>query len=1283
MANIFTGIYIFFENRRGLLALLVLLCVAVIGFLAFQIKLEEDITKALPDNEKTARFNDIFQNSKFLEKLIVTVSQKDTTAPADPDRLVEYTEALVERLDSTVGQYIASMQVRVDDEVALQLFDYMHEHLPSFLEEEDYKLIDTLTAPENIPGKLEDDLRTLSSPAGLIMKRLIPRDPLGLTWLGMKKYQDFQYDENYELYDGYVMTRDGRNLLLFILPSNPTAETINNRKLIEGMEQAIQAQTADGFEDVGTTFFGSTAVAVGNAVQLRKDAELTLTITIILLLAAIWVFFRNLRAPLLMILPVLFGGGFALACFYLLKGSISIIALGTGSVVFGIALNYSIHFFTHFRNHPNVREVIAEMAEPMTIGSLTTIGAFFCLQFVNSQILRDLGLFAGFSLIGTALFTLIVLPHLVRTPKTEPTADGLPRATILTRLGKWRPDKSKYVVRALMLLTPVMLFFARKVSFDSDMNNLNFMPPSLIASQEKLNQLNAFAMQSVYAVSVGSTLEEALRNNENLTPVLEKMKADSLIRKYSGVSTFLLSDSLQRLRIERWNNYWTPEKKKEVISHLLADGQALGFKASAFRPFMVMLEKDFQPADSADVQRFKDLFLADYVNERPGQVGVVTMMKAEREKNSAIYRRLETMPHTSVIDKTYLTELFVGLVQDDFNKIAIYSSVLVFVALLLIYGRIELAFITFLPMAVSWVWILGLMSLLGIQFNIVNVILSALIFGLGDDFAIFVMEGMQREYKTGQKSLPVIRASIVISAIATIIGLGVLILAKHPAIRSLAVVSVVGIVCVVFMSNILEPFLFNYFIKNRVDKGRPPWTLPKFVSSSYAFGYFGLGSILLSGIGLLFLKWLPIGRRRVKYVYHWMMSKMAGSVIYMMFNVKKTIFNPENKDFSKPAIIIANHSSVLDILSTVMLHPKVLLLTNKWVWESPFFGKVVQLADYYPVGEGVDNVERLRERVKEGYSIVVFPEGTRSTDGKIGRFHKGAFYLAEQFQLDILPLVFHGCHYSVSKGDFMVKNGEINMKWLPRISPDDKSFGEGYAERTKRISRYFKQEYAKLKAERETPAYHRERLLANYLYKGPVLEWYARIKTAMEKNYSPFHQLVPLRGKILDIGCGYGFMDYMLYFLSEEREITGIDYDEEKVATANHCYSKTDKINFIHGSAVEMAFENYDCFILSDVLHYLQPTEQESLLRKCFTNLNPGGVAVIRDGDKDLAERQKGTWWTEYFSTRFCQFNKVTEHGLSFMSGRTIEAIAGEFGMQVERIDQTKFTSNVIFVVRK
>jgi 1-acyl-sn-glycerol-3-phosphate acyltransferase len=122
------------------------------------------------------------------------------------------------------------------------------------------------------------------------------------------------------------------------------------------------------------------------------------------------------------------------------------------------------------------------------------------------------------------------------------------------------------------------------------------------------------------------------------------------------------------------------------------------------------------------------------------------------------------------------------------------------------------------------------------------------------------------------------------------------------------------------------------------------------------------------------------------------------------------------KTFSKPAIIICNHQSVLDILFTVMLYPKLILLTNRWVWKSPVFGIAIRMADYYPVANGVENsVDLLYDRIKNGYSVVIFPEGTRSVDGKMRRFHKGAFYLAEKLNVDILPVVIDGSGYTFNK----------------------------------------------------------------------------------------------------------------------------------------------------------------------------------------------------------------------------------------------------------------------------
>jgi uncharacterized protein len=710
-------------------------------------------------------------------------------------------------------------------------------------------------------------------------------------------------------------------------------------------------------------------------------------------------------------------------------------------------------------------------------------------------------------------------------------------------------------------------------------------------------------------------------------------------------------------------------------------GSEFHFSNKVFSNFEELLRHDYHRVDAGLTSAFRSLFFDNYIIEKDGLATIITLANVAPENKALVYQQLNRS-YANAFDRQMITNLFVEYVHADFNFIVAFTSILVFAVLLLTYGRIELTIITFFPMLITWVWILGIMALVGIEFNIINVMISTFIFGLGDDFSIFTMDGLQQQYAHGKNNLSSIRASIFLSALTTIAGLGVLIFAEHPALRSIAAISIIGIVCVFVMSQTIEPFMFRWLITRRTKMKLSPMTLWGIARTIFLYSFFVVGSFLLTIVGLL-LKLIPFSRKQIKLFYHTLICNYTRALIFVAPGIRLKMEGGEKHLFDRPSVIVANHSSFLDILFTVMLNPRVILLTNKWVYNSPVFGGVVRLADYYPVMEGAEPaIDRLRNIVEDGYSIVVFPEGTRSMDGVIKRFHKGAFYLAEALNIPIQPVVIVGAGDCIPKGHFYVIRGATILKVLPAIEPTNNTFGNTYSERAKLVGKEVRHQHKVIATNSRSVNDFTDRLVTNYLYKGPVLEWYMRIKVKLEKNYEVFERLVPKTASVLDLGCGYGFLCYMLSFMSDERTITGVDYDEEKISISNNCYSKTDRLNFVAYDIVTCPMTQHDVIIIADVLHYLSQEAQDQVLLKCFESVNPGGKIIVRDGDADLRQRHKGTRITEFFSVQLLKFNKSTNE-LHFLSGAHLTSLAQSNGFSVRILDETKYTSNVIFVISK
>lgn len=1283
MTQFFIGLYDYFERHKILFYLSLISCVLLMGFFALQVRFEENITQFFPDTKDSQNTIKVFDNLKIKDKIIIMLSSADTCHRVEPDSLIEAAGQLQQTLtEKAGGTLIKGIFAQVDQSLIGGATDFVYEHLPLFLTDTDYQRFDSLLTEKGIQAIMQKNYTNLLSPAGIALRSYILRDPLGLGSEALKHLQDFQLEANYEIYDEHIFSKDGSTLLMFITPVFSTGSTGKNDELIKILEEELQHVQGES-PTIRAEYFGGPSVGVYNARQIKKDTILTSSLALLIIIVFISLVFKRKRSIPLIITPVLFGGLFALFLIFFIKGSISAIAVGAGSAVMGIALSYSIHMLAHQNHVSTVQQLIKEIAYPLTVGSFTTIGAFMGLIFTSSDLLRDFGLFASLALVGTTLFCLIYLPHFLKGQADVKQGRVL---RIIEKINAYSYEKNKWLVGGILLITVICFFTSQKVGFNNDMMSLNYEPQHLKQSEEKLMQLFDSDEKTVLFVSVGKDMNQATETYAVTNQKLSTLKDQGLIKDYASASQFLISPQEQQLRLKKWKDYWTDEKQQQVREQLETAAAEYHFRPGSFDPFYQWLN---QPFGEYHYTAQEDDLSSKLLNEWQTSADSITMLisqiRISDQNKETVYQHFNKDQDVVIFDRSYFANKWVSAINDDFYLILYISSFLIFFALWFSYGRIELTLMSFLPMLVSWVIILGLMGILGIEFNIINIILSTFIFGIGDDFSIFIMDGLQNKYRTGQKVLNSHKTAIFFSAFTTVVGMGALVFAKHPALQSISLISILGMIAVVLVAYTIQPLIFRFFIAGPASKGLPPYTLIGLIRTVLLFLLFFIGCIFLRVlIAVLYL--VPVRKSSKQRLVCRLIQITCKGILLLATAVKKEHINKANERFQHPAIIIANHQSFIDILVLLSLSSKILMVTNHWVWHSPFFGAIIRYVDFYYIGEGYEQyMERMRKKVKEGYSIAIFPEGTRTYNGKMKRFHKGAFYLAETLQLDILPILLYGNNKIIAKAQpFNIRKGIIYTEILPRIPADDLSFGTTYQERTKRISAYMKEGYARICREKNTtdnPAFY-EALIQNYIYKGPVVEWYIRIKVKMERNYRLFNRLIPAQGQITDIGCGFGPLCYMLSLLSEDREILGIDYDEDKIALAQHGWLRNEHLQFRHGNALEYPLPESDVFILNDMLHYMSYEHQRTLLLKCADRLRSQGMIIIRDGNSANTSKHRLTRFTELLSTRIFNFNRTTGE-LHFTTETQLREIAVTCGMNVEIIPNDKYTSNTIYIFRK
>lgn len=676
MKNLLLRIYDYFAVHRRALWIGFAVVFAALVALAATLRYNEDIMDFLPITEEERAALDAYQSQDAAAQLVLIIDG------GEEDRRYDALDE-IEVLLSAQG-YQLSLEMDPTEQIA-----ELYAQLPCLIADSVYDRFDSLFTPEAVRAALLRDRTILNTPGSSFLAPAIQNDPLGLVQL-----PSFQ-----------TSLASSKNYAFLESPYGGT-ETQKNAALVDSLQAATEAIAAS-FPELNIRWTGAPVIAVGNARRIKTDTLLCISLSAVLIILLLAYAFPRRRDICLILLSVSVGWVTGMAVLHMITPAVSAVVLGIGSVLIGIAVNYPLHLLVHQRYTSSVRQTLDEVLSPLIVGNITTVGAFLTLVPMQATALRHLGIFASAMLVGTILFCLFVLPHLM---SADPTRIREIKFPFVHRTSS-SAHCPLYIVHFTLFLCTILaglyLWLCPYDRFDSNLNHINYM------TAQQREDMSAFDVKTDDAA--------------------------------------------------RWADYWSSHDPQALIATIRNEAAAAGFRPEAFQPFYDHLTSVGKDATTISV-------------------GGLMAKISER-------------------------------LSDNFDYIGACCSLIVFIFLWISFKRFSLALIAFVPMALSWIWILAIMQLCSLQFNIVNIILATFIFGQGDDYTIFIVEGILYERRTGKAILPQYRQSIILSALIMLIGIGILVFAVHPAMHSLGVVTLIGMAVVLLMAFTVPPFLYSKWQK--------------------------------------------------------------------------------------------------------------------------------------------------------------------------------------------------------------------------------------------------------------------------------------------------------------------------------------------------------------------------------------------------------------------------------------------------------------------------------------
>ena len=645
---------------------------------------------------------------------------------------------------------------------------------------------------DGLHAALSDSIDLLASPAGLLVKSLLPRDPSGemVQLLGQ-----LNSGSRPQMVDGTWASRDGARALMLMQTRASGSDTDAQQRAMTAIRQAFD--TAPGAASARLVMTGPGVFSVTSRDTIKSQVTRLSVISMVLIATLLLLVYRSFTALGLGFLPVISGALAGIAAVSLGFGEVHGITLGFGTALIGEAVDYSVYLFVQSEHGGADRQDwIRRFWPTVRLGVLTSIFGFAALLLSGFPGLAQLGLYSIAGLIAAATVTRFVLPHLL--PANFRIHDVSAIGLILSRLVR-RAAALRWAAALLLLAACAVLVEHRASLWDDQISSLSPVSQADLELDASLRaDMGAPDVRYLVVIS-GASRESVLQSAEQVSTVLQAQVDQGELAGFESPSRYLPSIATQRARQA------SLPAPAELETRLMQAVLGLPVQAQRFAPFVadVAAARSQPLLQAADLEQTSMAMAVDALLIRQDRHWSALLPLAAPEGAGINASRIRAALNATGLHDALFVDMKAesDLLYSGYLHEAILLSLgglVAIIGLLLWVFRSPMRVLRIIaPLAAAVITVTAGLALFGQQLIILHLVGLLLVAAVGSNYALF-FDRAEHPDGTADKSIshisPRTLASMLFANLTTVAGFGLLAFSNVSILQAMGVTVAPGVI---------------------------------------------------------------------------------------------------------------------------------------------------------------------------------------------------------------------------------------------------------------------------------------------------------------------------------------------------------------------------------------------------------------------------------------------------------------------------------------------------------